>query len=348
LNSVNATTSTPQGDGGVGERPFLAAFEEKLERTVREDFMLGRREPRILGLAAEGLILAPGAKRLRPRLVLRLGDALHAPPATVLSIATAAELIHSASLLHDDVVDESAERRGRPTANARYGNSTAVLAGDLVLSLAFVQVQQLPHSVTATAVRLVAEMSRAALLEVRARGDRALIASLADPDGARGAEALWRDIAEGKTGSLFGWCGEAVALALGDADTAARLALFGRRFGVAFQLADDLRNLRGDEPGKDRLSDLTNRQPTLPLLRAAARVPAIRALAEDVWRSSDGVARIERLASAIHETGVLGEIVAEIGGLLDDAVGALGELTARPGGASLVSWADLLRASVAP
>jgi len=343
---VNVENPTAGADSGISERPFLAAFEEKLERTVREDFMLGRREPRILGLAAEGLILAPGAKRLRPRLVLRLGEALHAPPPTVLSIATAAELIHSASLLHDDVVDESSERRGRPTANARYGNSTAVLAGDLVLSLAFVQVQSLPHAVTATAVRLVAEMSRAALLEVRARGDQALIASLADPAGARAAEALWRDIAEGKTGSLFGWCGEAVALALGDLDTAARLALFGRRFGVAFQLADDLRNLRGDEPGKDQLSDLTNRQPTLPLLRAAARDPAIRELAEAVWRTSDGVRDVERLAAAIGASGVFDDIVAEIGGLLDDAVVALGELAARPGGASLVAWAELLRGTV--
>jgi geranylgeranyl pyrophosphate synthase len=82
LNCVNVENPTAGADSGISERPFLAAFEEKLERTVREDFMLGRREPRILGLAAEGLILAPGAKRLRPRLVLRLGEALHAPPAT--------------------------------------------------------------------------------------------------------------------------------------------------------------------------------------------------------------------------------------------------------------------------
>jgi geranylgeranyl pyrophosphate synthase len=311
---------------------------------VREDFMLGRREPRVLGLAAEGLILAPGAKRLRPRLVLRLGEALHAPHPTVLSIALAAELIHSASLLHDDVVDESSERRGRPTANARYGNSTAVLAGDLVLSLAFVQVQHLPHEVTAAAVRLVAEMSRAALLEVRARGDLGLIEAFASRGGARDGEALWREIAEGKTGSLFGWCGQATALALGDPELAERLEVFGRRFGVAFQLADDLRNVRGDEPGKDRFSDLVNRQPTLPLLRACGDA-AIRARAEALWRGeSDDV---EGLAALIRDSRAPEEIVAEIGALLDDAVAALGELVRRPAGASLVAWTDLLRRAVA-
>src|SRR5262249_52640390 len=152
--------------------------------------------------------------------------------------AVCAELIHSASLLHDDVVDAGMYRRGRPTVNARWGNIAAVMTGDILLTTAMAKLVAIDQRITQAALATVAGLTRAAVAEVEARGDLALP-----------LEHL-RAIAEGKTGALFAWCGIAAAVLAEDLDAQRRFAAFGRRLGVAFQIADDILDLTGLDQGK--------------------------------------------------------------------------------------------------
>src|SRR4051812_49662380 len=173
---------------------FLADVEKALDGALphaRGDTLMG---------AARHLCMGGGGKRARPMLVRLFGDAARAPQEHLVEVAVAAELIHSASLLHDDVVDTGMFRRGRHTVNARWGNTVAVMSGDLLLSSTLLQLVTLDARLAESALAVVSEMTRAAIAEVEARGIMDLSM----------AQLLY--IAEGKTGSLFGWCGKAAAL----------------------------------------------------------------------------------------------------------------------------------------
>ncbi len=178
----------------------------------------------LLGAASSHLVAAPAAKRARPRLLLAFGRLLdRADDERLVKAATAVELIHTASLLHDDVVDHADTRRGRASANARFGNDAAVLAGDVVLARALALLSFDPRAVNA-AVDVVARMSAAAVREIEVRGQRVSV-----------DEAV--RIAEGKTGALFGLCGTLAGLGSSSGDA---LCKAGEAFGVAFQIADDI------------------------------------------------------------------------------------------------------------
>ena len=247
---------------------FLQAVEDRLRRAV-EDRDDGT--PGLLREAARTLVLAPGAKRLRPRLTMLLATDLGAPEAGAVRAAAAAELMHAASLLHDDVVDEGRLRRGLPTANARWGNAAAVLAGDWLLTQAFQELVGLTGALVAPAIAAVAEMTGAAILEIETRGrtDTTL--------------GLWRKVADGKTGVLFAWCGQAAALLAGREDAVRALDRFGRHLGVAFQMADDLRDVGDAAAGKDRFSDIRSKTPSSVLVLAMDRLPALRDRLARAW-----------------------------------------------------------------
>lgn len=213
--------------------------------------------------AARTLLLASDAKRARARLVLQVGQLLQGgkgrpvvEPAALVDIAAAIELIHGASLLHDDVVDGSDRRRGVPTANASRGNSFAVLCGDLVLARAVMALVPFGATVVGDAVAVVEEMTRAALVEVEDRGSFDVPLT------------RWRAMAEGKTGALFGLCARLPCRLAADDDRGARLARGFRHIGVAFQIVDDLNDLTGRDPTKPRGQDLREKNPSLPLLLA--------------------------------------------------------------------------------
>ena len=188
--------------------------------------------------AGRHLCIGSGGKRVRPTMVHLFGLAAGAPEVGLLNVAVAAELVHSASLLHDDVVDAGMYRRGRPTVNALWGNVVAVMGGDLLLTLALDELAGLDREVTFAAVRTVAEMTRATIGEVEARGDLSLPAD------------RFRSIMEGKTGALFGFCGAAAAGSRARPEAARRFETFGRHLGVAFQIADDLKDLQRRRPGQ--------------------------------------------------------------------------------------------------
>lgn len=285
----------------------------------------------LLSGAARHLCIGAGGKRARPILVKIFGSACGAPVEALVELGVAAELIHSASLLHDDVVDSGMFRRGRPTVNARWGNIVAVMTGDILLTTALAKLSAFPKSVTQQAIATVAEMTRAAIAEVEAREDLEL-----------SVERL-RWIAEGKTGSLFGWCGTAAALVAENPVAASHFDAFGRRIGVAFQIADDVRDLAGTDPGKPRFADIMCRTPSLPILLAAQRDAGFRRRLKDAWAfSAMTPTRVNELGLEVLASGAVEEAISRMGTEIDAAVEALGPYAESEDGARLVAWARAL------
>jgi octaprenyl-diphosphate synthase len=229
--------------------------------------------------------------------------------------------------MHDDVIDDGHERRGVATVNHKVGNAAAVLGGDLLLTSGLRELASEPPGVTQLALAVVDAMTWSAIAEVRARGRSDLSLD------------AWRSIAEGKTGALFSWCGEAPAFLANDDDAFARFSRCGRHFGVAFQLADDVLDLLGDS-GKDRFADVKNKNPSYPLLFAREAAPQVFSRIEELWAgpeiSSDDVASLgnELLAAGIAQA-TLEALQAEVAAGID----ALGRYAEKPGGADIARWA---------
>jgi octaprenyl-diphosphate synthase len=227
-------------------------------------------------------IIAGGGKRLRPLIVVLAARAAAPgaePPAQRhLEAAAFIEFIHTATLLHDDVVDHSSKRRGRDTANEVFGNEASVLVGDFVYSRAF-------QMMAATGSHRVMEIMADAT-NVIAEGEVLQLMNAGDPDT---TEERYLDVIHRKTARLFE-AGAQVAAVLAGASAAQQeaLARYGRHLGVAFQLVDDVLDYRSDPAtrGKNLGEDLAEGKPTLPLIYALrrsreAQAAAIRKAIED-------------------------------------------------------------------
>ncbi len=208
-------------------------------------------------------IINAGGKRIRPRLVLLFAEALGFEGPARYELAAVVEFIHTATLLHDDVVDESALRRGRATANATFGNAASVLVGDFLYSRAFQMMVSVGHmrvlEVLADATNVIAE------------GEVLQLMNMHDPDL---AVADYLQVIRFKTAKLFeasARLGAVLAGARPEVEEAC--ADFGRSLGTAFQLVDDLLDYEGNtsELGKNVGDDLREGKPTLPLLLAMER-----------------------------------------------------------------------------
>ena len=238
-------------------------------------------------------IVSAGGKRIRPRLVLLFSQALGFSGPEQYELAATVEFIHTATLLHDDVVDESSLRRGRATSNAIFGNAASVLVGDFLYSRAFQMMVAVNRSrvleVLADATNIIAE------------GEVLQLMNMHDPD--LSVEEDLRVI-RFKTAKLFEASARLGAVLAG---APVRLeedcATYGRALGTAFQLVDDLLDYEGnsDELGKNVGDDLREGKPTLPLLVAMQRASAderqlIRAAIEkgEVDRLPDIIAIIKR------------------------------------------------------
>jgi geranylgeranyl pyrophosphate synthase len=267
---------------------FVTAVEDRIAAVLRTPATAGPEEG-LLAQAASHLI-GGGGKRFRPRLVRLLGGLFEPlPEAQLLRVATGVEMLHAASLLHDDVVDAGTERRHRPTVNVQWNNSVAVLAGDWLLSRAVLEVAPLGPAVVLDAVRTVAAMTLSAIREVEARGRTDF------------GYARWRQMAEGKAGELFAWCGRSVSAVGGAPEAAETLSRLGSSLGVAFQMADDLGDLLDERSGKDRFADLRNQNPSFALAVLLEAEPALRARVAELWRTPSAPALLElgeRLAAS--------------------------------------------------
>jgi octaprenyl-diphosphate synthase len=222
-------------------------------------------------------------------------------------------------------------RRGKPTVNARWGNAVAVLSGDLLLSSGLYELAKADARLGTLALATVQEMTRAAISEVEARGN--LEVSL----------AAHRAIGEGKTGSLFGFCGRAAAVLAGRDDAGQRFDAFGRRIGVAFQMADDIRDITGTDEGKPQYADLSSRTPNLPVLLACQKDAKLKRRVDEAWSfGALGVDKVRELGTSVLVSGALDQAIAMMNAELDAAVDILGAYGRTPLGQNLIHWARTL------
>ena len=252
-------------------------------------------------------------------------------------IAVAAELIHSASLLHDDVVDGAGTRRHRPTVNARWGNTVAILSGDWLLSLAFRLLKNVDPGIVREAIETVARMTEASIREVVSRGR--LDVTLGD----------WRAMAQGKTGSLFEWCVGSAARDAGDPESLARLRDCAGRFSVAFQMVDDLKDVLRSTSGKDSFSDIRNRELNSAIVVALSLSETVKSALSELWAHPDpGGDRVRAMANQIAESGAIEEVRRMAGEEVRAGLDVLGKIRETPGGQQLADWAGSLMESASP
>ncbi len=204
-------------------------------------------------------IVDAGGKRLRPLLVLLAAGAMGPIRREHIALATIIEFIHTATLLHDDVVDISSLRRGRATANAKWGNAPSVLVGDFLYSRAF---QLLVGLGNTALMALLADTTNTI-----AEGEVLQLTKAGDPTT---SEDAYFSVIESKTAVLFAAATQGAAILSGATpENAARWHRYGLHLGVAFQLADDVLDYLGDpeKMGKNIGDDLNEGKPTLPLIR---------------------------------------------------------------------------------
>ena len=242
-------------------------------------------------------IISAGGKRIRPMLVLLFSNALGFSGPERFEMAATVEFIHTATLLHDDVVDESALRRGRQTANALFGNAASVLVGDFVYSRAFQMMVSVNNlrvlDVLADATNVIAEGEVLQLMNMHD-------ADLSVDDYLR--------VIRFKTAKLFEASARLGAVLAGaDAQVEESCAAYGRSLGTAFQLIDDLLDYEGAtaQLGKNVGDDLREGKPTLPLLLAMERgTAAERELIRHAIEHGE-IARLPEIVEIVRHTGAI-------------------------------------------
>ncbi|WP_372762057.1 octaprenyl diphosphate synthase [Pseudoalteromonas sp.] len=243
-------------------------------------------------------IVNSGGKRVRPMLAILAARALGYQGKDHITLATIVEFIHTATLLHDDVVDESNLRRGTPTANAEFGNAASVLVGDFIYTRSFqlmvglgkMQVMQ----VLADATNVIAE------------GEVLQLMNCNDPDT---TEASYMQVIYSKTAKLFeAATGLAAIITEQEQSVLDALNLYGMHLGTAFQLVDDVLdyNADADQLGKNIGDDLAEGKPTLPLIYAMQHGNAQQTqLIRDAIEHCNGMEHLEEILAALAQTNAL-------------------------------------------
>ncbi len=240
-----------------------------------------------------------GGKRVRPALSILSNYAVggDAKSENVIRIAVVMEMLHTATLVHDDIIDNADTRRNRPSVNARFGNQTAVLMGDWLYMSAFeTSLSERSLEILDILTRLTRKMTEGELIQLTLLGQTNV------------TETAYFDVLQRKTAYLFSACCEIGAI-LGNASREAQTALrdYGMNLGTAFQLADDVLDFTADEKalGKASGADLLEGKVTLPLLRLLQHEPAMQANFEQIMRDGnyDSFSRKELLTKLkLHGT----------------------------------------------
>lgn len=242
-------------------------------------------------------IIAAGGKRLRPALLLMVSNALGEQRPTKHTLAAVVELIHTATLLHDDVVDESTLRRGRPTANESFGNPASVLVGD------FLHTRSFQMMVEAGNMRILQVLSDAT--NVIAEGE---VQQLINTHDASLDEAGYLHVIRSKTAKLFEASTQIAAILAGaNATIEAACATYGQALGTAFQIIDDVLDYDGDaaEMGKNLGDDLREGKCTLPLIIAMQRATAEDAQVVREAIEQGSTEQLPSILSIVKRTGAL-------------------------------------------
>lgn len=289
---MSTSTYISRPDSSPPSTEFLDLVRDDLcSVELRLDVEITSEVKKVYALA--GHVLSAGGKRLRPAMVALSTRAVAAEPdmERVETVGASVELVHMATLVHDDVVDNTATRRGKPTANAVFGNGVAILTGDFLLARAM---RLLAVDGDLRIIRTVSDitiaMSEGEVMEIIATGDPKIT-----PD--HYFEILRKKTAVFVEGCCR--CGAILGGATADQETA--LAQYGYRLGMAFQIADDLLDYTGDPvvTGKPVGSDLRDGRATLPFLLALGEA---RAADRDVLLAAFGNAALtdEAVSKAVH------------------------------------------------
>ena len=270
-------------------RDDMAAVDEMIKNRLYSDVVLINQ--------LSHYIIGSGGKRMRPLLALVCAKAAGYQGSRHIDIAVIIELIHTATLLHDDVVDSSRMRRGRETANLVWGNEASVLVGDFLYSRAFQMMVDIRDirvlEILATATNTIAE------------GEVMQLVNCHDPET---TEQRYLDTIRFKTAKLFEAAAQlGVVISGGDAAFENAMAAYGRHLGTAFQLVDDALDYSASaqELGKNIGDDLAEGKPTLPLLYAMWRgTPAQAHIVREAIEQG-GRDRIEEISKAIESTGAI-------------------------------------------
>ncbi|QKV94904.1 polyprenyl synthetase family protein [Streptomyces sp. NA02950] len=339
---VASFAHTVRGGSLAGE---LAAREPAL--TARLQQGLDASEERLRGFAAEapdpyvarivGHLIGTGGKRLRPLLTLVGAEFGERDPRTAVDAAALAELVHVASLYHDDVMDQARTRRGAPSANALWGNSVAVLAGNWLL---------------AKAARLAAELGPE-ILRLQAKvTNRLVTGQIRELTGvSAGEDALshYFAVVAGKSAALIAMALQSGAIRTGARDdTVQALAEYGEHLGTAFQIADDILDITAasEVSGKEQGKDLAVGVASLPVLLALADegpgAEELRELLTAAGRAREGAAAVPRAVALLRDGGAPAEAEAMMRARLLRARAALGGLPKGPATRVLYALCDIV------
>ena len=312
-----SASAAPSANGRLDLGAILEPIQQDLER-VTDRLMVCLQNP-VARLVA--YLITAGGKRLRPALVLlagRSGDHEAASP-QLINLAAAVELIHTATLIHDDIIDQAMLRRRQPTFHARFGTERAVLMGDYLYATAFAVLAEVrdPY-VTTRMAEVCQELSRGEFFEVDTRYNLAL------------TEAQYLQIIRDKTASLIaGCCHLGAYVAKADPQAVQRLTEFGWQYGMAFQVMDDCLDLIGKEAvvGKNLRADLDKGALSLPVIYLAgslSNAERSRLFAPLVARKGVDRRFVQRVASAARRSGAVDRAIATARGYVDGALKAVG------------------------
>jgi octaprenyl-diphosphate synthase len=248
----------------------LAGDMEAVNTLIRQR-MASEHAPRIPEVTAH--LVEAGGKRLRPMLTLAAARMLGYTGDHHVRLAATVEFIHTATLLHDDVVDESAQRRGRPTANLLWDNKSSVLVGDYLFSRSF---------------QLMVETGSLRVLDILSNASATIaegeVLQLSAAQDLRTDEAIYMKVIRGKTAALFSAATEVGGVIAGaPEDQVQALFTYGDALGIAFQIVDDLLDYGGTSAviGKNTGDDFRERKLTLPVIKAVAKASAEE---REFWR----------------------------------------------------------------
>lgn len=328
---------------GFGERLFASAEEKRFARSLDDGLerievglLADMRFSDTLADVTSRYLLEAGGKRVRPTLTLLTAQLGAGPTDDVLTVARAVELIHLASLYHDDVMDEAAMRRGVPSAQTVWGNSVAILTGDLLF---------------ARASRLVADLGSDVIRMQTETFERLCLGQLHETVGPSDGEdpvAHYLEVLGDKTGSLIATAAETgVLVSGGPSEFRGPVRAYGEKIGVAFQLIDDVIDLSpsSDETGKRAGTDLKAGVVTMPLLflRELAGTDADAAsLLARLEHPSDDPAEFDIAVTELREHAVTRRTVEEAHRWSGEAVAALAPLPEGPVRSALTRFADTI------
>ncbi|HKY40589.1 MAG TPA: polyprenyl synthetase family protein [Polyangiaceae bacterium] len=281
------------------------------------------------GTDAAKHLVSRGGKRVRPIALLLSAACFGGISEKARELAVVAELVHSATLLHDDVIDEGMERRGAPTARLSWGNGVSVLAGDLLLVNALDRTSRHAPEVMPDLVATLRRLVEGEIVQLRGRSELDV------------TEATYERILRDKTASLFSWATRTGARVAGASPAdQERLSGFGERLGIAFQLVDDVLDYSGDQSGKSLLADLREGKLTLPLVLAVSRRPELQHALQRIHAGDREP--VQLVSEAVIETGACDEVRRRAGHYTQTAVEALSSIASGPARVLLENVAEEL------